>query len=131
MAKEFTYRGLSWEEVLKLKPTELENILDSRARRTLQRAKGLDKRIVKAIAENKSGKEVFKPVKTHKREILITPDMVGLKMAVYTGKEFVTLGITKEMIGFYLGEFVETRKRPKHSKAGIGATKSSKHVGKK
>ena len=57
--------------------------------------------------------------------------MVGLKMAVYTGKEFVTLGITKEMIGFYLGEFVETRKRPKHSKAGIGATKSSKHIGKK
>ena len=29
--------------------------------------------------------------------------MVGLKMAVYSGNEFVTIGITKEMIGFYLG----------------------------
>lgn len=131
MAKEFTYRGLSWEEILKLKPTELENILDARARRSLKRAKGLDKRIVKAIADNKAGKDVFKPIKTHKREILITPDMVGLKMAVYSGNEFVTIGITKEMIGFYLGEFVDNRKKPKHSKAGIGATKSSKHVGKK
>jgi small subunit ribosomal protein S19 len=131
MAKEIKYRGKEWDEIVKLTPVEIEKLLTSRARRSLKRAKGLDKKIKRGIAELAQGKVNDKPVKTHKRDIIITPNMAGMRFAVYDGKEFQTIGITKEMIGFYLGEFVDTRKRPKHSKAGIGATKGSKHVGKK
>jgi len=131
MAKEVKYRGKEWDEIAKMNPSELEKLLTSRARRSLKRAKGLDKKIRKSIDENAKGKISEKPVKTHRRDLIITPNMVGLKFGIYDGKAFQTIGITKEMIGFYLGEFVDTRKRPVHSKAGIGATKSSKNVGKK
>jgi len=106
-------------------------LLNARGRRTLKRSKQLDKKIRRGIAENAKSGFVGKPIKTHRRDILILPNMVGMNFGVYNGKEFQTVGITKEMVGFYLGEFVDTRKRPKHSKAGIGATKSSKHIGKK
>jgi small subunit ribosomal protein S19 len=131
MAKDFKLRGLTWEEVEKANESTVAKLVNSRARRSLKRVKQLDKKIQKGIVENAQGKISDKPVKTHNRDIIITPNMAGMKFAVYDGKAFQTIGITKEMIGFYLGEFVDTRKRPKHSKAGIGATKGSKHVGKK
>ncbi|PIU22325.1 MAG: 30S ribosomal protein S19 [Candidatus Diapherotrites archaeon CG08_land_8_20_14_0_20_30_16] len=131
MVKDFMFRGLTWDELLKANQSTLEKAMNARARRSLKRSKFLDKKIKRAIVDNLQGKAPEKPVKTHKRDILITPDMVGLKFAVYDGKAFQTIGITKEMVGFPLGEFVETRKRPKHSKAGIGATRSSKHITKK
>jgi len=131
MAKEFKYRGLSWDELSKTKPTDLENLVTARARRSLKRAKTLDKKIKNGIVSNAEGKTPDKPIKTHKRDIIVTPNMVNMKFAVYDGRAFQTIGVTPEMVGFYLGEFVDTRKRPVHSKAGIGATKSSKNVGKK
>lgn len=131
MAKDFKLRGFTFEDLQKANESTLEKVMNSRARRSLKRAKTLDKKIRKNIAENLQGKINDKPVKTHKRDIIITPNMVGMRFAVYDGKAFQTIGINKEMIGFYLGEFVDTRKRPIHSKAGIGATKSSKNVGKK
>ena len=131
MAREFKFRGFAFEDLQKANESTLEKVLNARARRSLKRAKPLDKKIVKGIKENADGKISDKPVKTHKRDIVITPSMVGMKFAVYDGRAFQTIGINKEMIGFYLGEFVDTRKRPVHSKAGIGATKSSKNVGKK
>ena len=73
----------------------------------------------------KEGKDF---VKTHRRDIVILPQMVDKKIAVYSGKEFVTVQITPEMVGHYLGEFVMTRKETKHSAPGMGATRSSKFV---
>ena len=54
--------------------------------------------------------------------------MIGLKVGVYNGKEFVTVEIKPQMIGHYLGEFSLTRKRVQHGSPGIGATRSSKYV---
>ena len=51
--------------------------------------------------------------------------MVGKTINVYNGKEFKPVSVVTEMLGHYLGEFVLTRKRIVHGKAGIGATKSS------
>ena len=123
MAKEMKYRGKEWNEIISMNSTDLEKLVSSRARRSLKRSKELDKKIKRAIDENAKGKIIEKPVKTHRRDLIITPNMVGLKFGVYDGRAFQTIGITKEMIGFYLGEFVDTRKKPVHSKAGIGATK--------
>jgi small subunit ribosomal protein S19 len=111
--------------------SDVAKILTSDVRRKINRGIKLDKKILAAIESNAKGEIQRKPVRTHCRDVLIMPNMVGLKFAVYNGKSFENIDIKPEMIGFYLGEFVVTRKRPVHSKAGIGATRSSKHTGKK
>jgi len=50
-----------------------------------------------------------KVVKVWDRASQITPDMVGVTLAIHNGKQFVTLYITEDMIGHRLGEFAFTR----------------------
>ena len=51
--------------------------------------------------------------------------MMGVKILVHKGKEFIPIMITEEMIGHCLGEMTLTRNRVAHSAPGVGATKSS------
>ncbi len=123
MAK-FTYRGKSEEEIEKLSLDEFSKLIKSRARRSLKR--GLppaQKRLLEGIRKNPN-----KFHKTHSREMIIIPEMLGKKIGVYSGKEFVVLDIKDYMLGQRLGEFVMTRRQIKHSAPGFGATKSSKFV---
>ncbi len=132
MARVFTYKGKTIDELKALSIDELAKIMPSRIRRVLNR--GLDEprrklllKIRKTLATNKD-----KVIKTHCRDMPILPEMVGAKIAVHRGGKdssnpaFVTVEITPEMIGHYLGEFAMTRKPVKHSAAGIGATRGSK-----
>jgi len=77
------------------------------------------KRCDKKIARNKK-------IKTHLREIVIVPKLVGMTIGVYNGKSFQEIPITVEMIGHRLGEFALTRSKVNHGSAGIGSTKSSR-----
>lgn len=54
-------------------------------------------------------------VKTYKRASMITPDFVGLTIAVYDGRKFVSVFVTENMIGHRLGEFAPTRIFRMHS----------------
>ena len=56
-----------------------------------------------------------KPVKTWSRRSMITPDMVGLTIAVHNGKDFVPIYISENMVGHKLGEFALTRTFKGHS----------------
>lgn len=56
---------------------------------------------------NQSGKK--KVIKTWSRSSLITPDFVGLTLAVHNGKQFTPVYITENMVGHKLGEFSPTR----------------------
>jgi small subunit ribosomal protein S19 len=76
---------------------------------------------------SRSGKE-NQVIRTHSRDFVVLPEMVGMTIEVYNGQEFNRFEIQPEMIGHYLGEFVQTRKRVEHSAPGVGATKSSKYV---
>ena len=67
-------------------------------------------------------------VKTHCRELIILPKIVGKRLRVHNGKEFVMMIIEPEMIGHRLGDLVLTRKGVSHSSPGIGATKSSSNI---
>ena len=67
-------------------------------------------------------------VKTHCRDMVIVPQMVGKTLRIYNGKEYLPVAIIASMLGHYLGEFSPTRKGVTHSAAGIGATRSSKAV---
>ena len=62
-------------------------------------------------------------VKTHLRNVIILPQMVGGVVGVYNGKEYVTVEIKPEMIGKYLGEFSITYRPVNHGKAGVGGTR--------
>ncbi len=67
-------------------------------------------------------------IKTHVRDLIILPEMVGLKIMIHNGKEFVGVDIKAEMIGHYLGEFAITNKPVRHGTPGIGASRSSMYV---
>ncbi|HHH78058.1 MAG TPA: 30S ribosomal protein S19, partial [Thermoplasmatales archaeon] len=61
-------------------------------------------------------------------DIIVLPQMVGRRIMVHNGKDFVSVTIQPEMIGHYLGEFAVTRKEVKHAGPGVGATRSSKYM---
>ncbi|MCX8190376.1 MAG: ribosomal protein S19 family protein [Candidatus Diapherotrites archaeon] len=113
---------------------EFAALCNSRARRSLLRHgidKGLEKRILEARKLIEKNVKDVKPIRTHRRDTIIVPQMLGLKFGVYNGKEFTVVEIVPEMLGHYLGEFALTRKRLKHGKAGIGATRSSTAIARK
>ena len=82
------------------------------------------------IAEIKAAKDGKSKtvINTHLRDLLILPYMIGTTVNVYSGKEFVPVIITTEMIGHYLGEYVITNKRVNHGAPGVGASRSSLYV---
>ena len=50
-----------------------------------------------------------RPVKTWSRRSMISPDMVGLTIAVHNGRQHVPVFVTEDMVGHKLGEFAATR----------------------
>ena len=122
--KEFTYRGLSIEQLKKLTLSELLPLLPSRARRSFKRGLNEDQKIF--VERLLKGSQAV--LKTHRRDIIILPAFVGKRVAVHNGKEYKEFEIKPEMIGHYLGEFSLTRKGVKHSGPGVGATRSSKFM---
>ncbi|ADG13252.1 30S ribosomal protein S19 [Methanocaldococcus infernus] len=129
---EFRYRGYTLEELQKMPLKEFVKLLPARARRTILRGltpqqRKLALKIKRARRLLNKGKEP-RIIRTHCRDFIITPDMVGLTFGVYNGKEFVEVKITPEMIGHYLGEFSLTRKPVQHGAPGVGATRSSMFV---
>lgn len=123
--KEFFFKGKKLEELQQMDLKDFIKLLNARQRRNAKRGfTEQEKRLLKRISSLKKG-ERKKPVKTHVRDMIILPEMVGLTIHIHNGKEFVPLIVTEYMLGHYLGEFSQTRKKVAHSAPGIGATKSS------
>lgn len=123
--KEFSYRGKTVEELKTMNTSEFIKLLPARQRRSLTRGfSEMQKRLLLKIKKAKEGK-YKKPIKTHCRDMLIIPEMLGLNIHVYSGRAYLQIEIIPEMLGRYLGEMVLTRTRVAHSAPGIGATKSS------
>ena len=121
-SKEKLFRGKSLEELKSFDTREFAKGLTSRERRSVMRNFDVIDEFVKR-SEAKIAKG--KMIKTHNRALVIVPQLVGMKIGVYNGKEFVPVVLTIEMLGHRLGEFALTRKTVKHGVAGVGATKSS------
>lgn len=68
------------------------------------------------------------PVKTHLRNMIIVPEMIGSIIGIYNGKTFNQIEVKPEMIGHYLAEFSISYKPVKHGRPGIGATHSSRFI---
>ncbi|MFX1236542.1 MAG: 30S ribosomal protein S19 [Promethearchaeota archaeon] len=128
---QFKYRGYTLDELKKMNADQFIKVLPARARRSLKRGlpprqKKLLERLRRAYRAKKRGKDLI--TRTHVRDMIIFPEMVGLTIGIYNGKQFLNVEIKPEMIGHYLGEFSLTRKHVQHGSPGIGATRSSKYV---
>ncbi len=143
--RNFRYRGKTLEELLNMPMDELLKLLPARARRSLLRESDprvqerrmqmgikesprlkLLRKIMKARELMAKGKKVR--IRTHVRDMIILPVMVGLTIEVYNGKEFVPVKVTPEMIGHYLGEFAPTTRKVEHGEPGLKATRSTLFV---
>lgn len=131
MPREFTYRGYTLNQLQGMSMDEFINLLPSRQRRSLHRGLTSEQRIL--LEKIRKAKEILRKggnevIKTHVRDMIILPEMVGITIHVHNGKEFVPVEIKPEMIGHYLGEFAITNKPVKHGTPGIGASRSSMYV---
>ncbi len=120
MAKKITFKGKEIEELTHLSINEFAELLPSNLRRSLKRGfTHQEKKLMEAIQKNK------KSLKTHSREIVILPVMVGKVIGVHNGKSFTDVEISMDMLGHRIGEFVMTRQRVQHNAPGIGATRGT------
>jgi small subunit ribosomal protein S19 len=120
--EEFTYRGRKISDLAKLSIEELAELLPARQRRTIVR--GMSKEHKKLLG----GLKKKDNMRTHLRDMIILPEMVGKSLEIHSGKGFEKVDVAPEMIGHYLGEFSLTRGRVSHGAAGVGATRSSRYV---
>ncbi len=126
--KELTYRGKTMEELRTLDVREFAKHLPSRQRRSVLRNFQEVEEFLKRARKKESNN---KKIKTHKRDLVVVPQMIGMKIQIYNGRNFVPIEVSGEMLGHKFGEFAPTRARTIHSKSGVGATKGSKHKAKK
>ena len=123
MAKVYTWQGKTEEQLKELDMKEFMRMVPARQRRSLTRGfTDQQKKLLKRIEED------AKNIKTHCRNMIIVPAMLGKIIKVHNGKDYLPITITAEMLGHYLGEFSHSRKIVTHSSAGVGATRSSKAI---
>lgn len=111
--KIFKYRSKTLEELKEMSIPEFSELLPSRQRRCIKRGFSDEKKKLLAKIEKKNN------VKTHRRDMIVFPFMVGKTIQIHTGKGFQAVTITEEMIGHFFGEFALTRKRATHTNIGV------------
>ena len=76
--------------------------------RSLKKGPFIDLHLMKKV-EAAVGSNDRRPIKTWSRRSMITPDMVGLTIAVHNGRQHVPVFVNEDMVGHKLGEFAATR----------------------
>lgn len=123
--KKYSYRGIDLDKLLDMSTQDLTAMFKARARRKFSRGikrscVTLLKKLRKAKRETAYGDKP-EPVKTHMRNMIIVPEMIGSVVGVYNGKQFLNVEVKPDMIGHYLAEFAITYKPCRHGRGGMGA----------
>merc|ERR1712150_90912 len=130
--RKFTFRGVDLDQLLDLSSEQLMELVHARARRRFTR--GLKMKPLALIKKLRKAKKEAPPnekpvvVKTHLRNMIVLPDMIGSIVGVHNGRTFNQVEIKPEMIGHYLAEFPMSYKPVRHGRPGIGATHSSRFI---
>lgn len=124
MPKDFNYKGKTVEELKAMSMDEFIQLIPSRMRRSLTRGLSTEQRIIIQKLRRKSDK----PIRTHARDMIILPEMLGRTIFCYTGKEFKEININPKMLGHYLGEYATPMTPVRHGRPGIGASRSSMYI---
>ena len=111
--KVFKYKGYTLEELQAMSLEEVMELFPARQRRSLKRGFLPRQQIVldKMRKLNKEGTKDGRPVviRTHCRDMIVIPEMVGNTISVYNGKTWVPVYVTENLVGHKLGEFSPTR----------------------
>lgn len=132
--RKYSYRGVDLENLVTMSPDQLYDLFPARVRRKFSRGlKKPETNLMRKLRESKVGVnpdigERPNPVRTHLRNVIIVPEMVGAIAGVYNGKTYINVEIKADMIGHYLGEFSISYTPVKHGRPGIGATHSSRFI---
>jgi small subunit ribosomal protein S19 len=78
--------------------------------RSLKKGPSVDERLLQKVKKARPGEMI----KTWSRDCTISPEMVGFTFGVHNGKEFISVKVTEEMVGYRLGEFSPTTKFFRH-----------------
>ncbi len=76
--------------------------------RSLKKGPFIDLHLIKKV-ETAVENNDKRPIKTWSRRSMISPEMVGLTIAVHNGQQHVPVYMTEDMVGHKLGEFAATR----------------------
>jgi len=120
---EITYRGYTVPDMKKMSFQEFTDLLPASQRRKISR--GFTEDHKKLIQRVKDGRTM---IRTHLRDMIILPEMIGIDLEIHDGKKFNRVTVQPEMIGHYIGEYSLTRNIVRHGSEGVGATRSSKFV---
>lgn len=111
--KEFLFHGKTEAELKDMSLKDFADIIPARQRRSLTR--GLTDQQKIFLKNVVSGS---KDLKTHCRDLVITPHLLGKKVMIHDGKSYLPVVITIEMLGHVLGEFAMPKKKAGHSVGG-------------
>jgi len=115
--KTFKYKGKTLDELKAMSHEDIAAIFPSDVRRKMTRGFTTQEQIF--LKNIEAG---VKNLKTHCRDMIVLPNMVGLKIGIYSGKEFVVVSIVEAMIAMRFGELVPTRKIATHTGGGAKKT---------
>ncbi|TNJ29146.1 Ribosomal protein S15 [Giardia muris] len=126
------FRGIEVEKLVTMKITDVLPKLSARCRRRIGKH-GLSMKHLRFVNKLRLRRAVqgtgkAKVIKTHLRDMIIFPEMVGTTISVYNGRQFIPVEIKPPMVGKHLRDYALTYKIVAHGKVGIGATRSSKFV---
>ena len=76
--------------------------------RSLFKGPFVDAHLLKKV-ENAVANSERRPIKTWSRRSMVMPEMVGLTIAIYNGRQHIPVVINEDMVGHKLGEFAPTR----------------------
>jgi small subunit ribosomal protein S19 len=89
--------------------------------RSVTKGPYIDEKLVKKVQRMlASGQR--QPIKTWSRRSTVTPEFVGVTIAIHDGRKHIPVFITENMVGYKLGEFAPTRTFRKHG--GVKAKKA-------
>ena len=102
MVREFKFKGYSADQVQKISIETFMPLLNSRQRRSLDKRLSTymndEKRKFREELKLSRDGKLKSPLKTHLRDMIILPDMIGLTVLVHNGKEFVSLVIKQKWL---------------------------------
>jgi small subunit ribosomal protein S19 len=92
MVKKFTFRGLDEEQLKALSLTDFMKLITSRERRALKRGFMEPQKTLLETIKRTAGSGKF--IKTHERNMVIIPQMLGAKLGVFNGKDWMQVDVT-------------------------------------
>lgn len=76
--------------------------------RSIKKGPFVDLHLARKV-EAAQGATTKRPIRTWSRRSMVTPDMIGLTIAVHNGRQHVPVFVSENMVGHKLGEFAPTR----------------------